>query len=93
MGMAKSNSIVIETNSPAEITLSTPRRKPIEFEVGGGNIDRDEYPGPYTVTPTREDQTLNTRNKIMAANVTVFEIPYVEVRNPVGGKTVTIGGT
>ena len=90
--MAKRNSIVLETSAPAEITLSTPHRKPIEFEVIGGNIDRDEYPGPYTVTPTREDQTLNTRNKLMADNVTVFEIPYSEVSNLVGGKTAIIGG-
>lgn len=89
--MAK-NSIVIETYAPAEITLSTPRRKPIEFEVDNGNVDRAEYPGPYTVTPTREDQTLHTRNKTMAADVTVFEIPYSEVSNLVGGKTAIIGG-
>ena len=91
--MAKRNEIIIDSVGTAEITLSTPRRQEVDLEVSGENIEHDEYPGPYTVTPKREVQTLHTKSKTMALNVTVFEIPYVEVRNPVGGKTVTIGGT
>lgn len=55
-------------------------------------ITGDMYGGPYEVTPKIESVVLATRNKTMNNDVTVFEIPYVEVRNPVGGKTVTIGG-
>lgn len=53
----------------------------------------DYYEGDYTVTPKAyEAQTLETQGLAMRDDVTVFEIPYVEVSNPVGGKTVTIGG-
>lgn len=52
----------------------------------------EEYEGPYEVTPKIESQMLATRNKTMIDNVTVLEIPYAEVTNPVGGKTAIIGG-
>lgn len=41
----------------------------------------DPYPGPYTVTPSAEEQTLATRGKTMAADVTVDAIPagYADV--------------
>jgi len=39
----------------------------------GGSYD--VYTGPYTVTPTRETQSLNTRGKIASANITVNPIP------------------
>lgn len=55
-------------------------------------VTGDMYDGPYDVTPRIESVILETRNKTMREDVTVYEIPYVEVRNPVGGKTVTIGG-
>lgn len=59
----------------------------IEIPVG------DFYTGEYTVTPhAYEAQVLPTQNKAMLRDVTVLEIPYVAVSNPVGGKTVTIGG-
>lgn len=89
------NSIDIKTGPPASITLSTPRRQAIELEVtsgGGGSPGGEEYPGPYTVTPTRENQVLRTAQKVATRNITVFEIPYVEVSNMSGGKTATIGG-
>lgn len=34
-----------------------------------------QYPGPYTVTPTRSTQTLSTYGLTMGANVTVNPIP------------------
>ena len=40
--------------------------------VGGGG---ETYPGPYTVTPTRSTQTLQTRGLVMSADVTVNPIP------------------
>lgn len=35
----------------------------------------DPYPGPYTVTPTQETQTLATAEKSMAQDVTINPIP------------------
>jgi len=49
------------------------------------------YTGPYEVTPKPYDvQTLQTINKTLQNNVTVFTIPYYEVSNT-SGKTCYIG--
>lgn len=61
-----------------------------------GELDRDGsveyYTGDYEVTPTSEEITLPTGNKILNWDVTVHQIPYFEVFNPSGGHTVIIGG-
>ena len=51
----------------------------------------DVYEGTYTVTPKATTQTLETQNKLMQSNVVVEKIPYAEVSNSTGGKTVSIG--
>ena len=38
-------------------------------------VEGDPYSGPYTVTPGRNAQVLETRGKIMTENVTVEPIP------------------
>lgn len=53
--------------------------------------DYDVYEGTYKVIPSVSSQTLNTANKLMQADVIVEQIPYAEVTNNSGGKTVTIG--
>ena len=51
------------------------------------------YEGDYVVTPKPlEEQILETKDFRMTDDVTVKEIPYAEVTNPVGGKTAIIGG-
>ena len=52
----------------------------------------DVYHGVYEVTPSSNDQELETRGKLLADNVLVNAIPYEEVTNPSGGTTVIIGG-
>lgn len=50
------------------------------------------YEGPYEVVPKRKQvQILDTTNKRMKGDVTVFEIPEYEVGNPYG-TTFIIGG-
>lgn len=53
--------------------------------------DYDVYDGSYTVIPQTFRQTLGTSNKLMQSNLIVEKIPYAEVENSAGGKTVTIG--
>lgn len=52
----------------------------------------EPYEGARTVTPTTEDQTLDTSMKFMTGDVTVKEIPYGETSNEAGGYTASIGG-
>lgn len=65
----------------------------LNLELGTliGDDARDHYEGPYEATPKKNDiQTLETNDKIMDNDLTVLEIPYSEVDNPEGGKTINI---
>lgn len=50
------------------------------------------YQGDYTITPATHTQILETKDTILYNDFTVEEIPFFEVSNNAGGKTVTIGG-
>lgn len=63
----------------------------IEFQVDfGQGGELPWYSGPYIVTPTFEDQYLDTDHKSMQTDVTVKEIPVHEVSNA-HGYTLVIG--
>lgn len=66
-----------------------PRTPALHLRIGEGH-SVDWYPGPYEVTPKRQDQTLATKNKTMREDVTVYEIPYYQTANPYG-TTFVIG--
>lgn len=52
------------------------------------------YEGAYTVTPSvSNEQTLETAQTFMDADVKIEKVPYVEVSNISGGVTATIGET
>lgn len=50
-----------------------------------------EYTGDYTVTPKVEAQTLKTAGKCMTEDLRIKAIPYYNVSNMAGGKTIYIG--
>ena len=69
---------------------------PIQFgeiyQIGtGGESDIQIYGGPYSVIPEIREQTLETAQKMLIANMKIKEIPYAEVSNVANGITVTIG--
>ena len=49
------------------------------------------FNGDYEVVPKVENQSLETKDKLMAKDVLIKSIPYYEVSNPQGGNTVYIG--
>lgn len=59
------------------------------YEITNGIVHY--YDGSYEVTPSSFPQSLSTENLVMRNNVNIKEIPYYEVLNQSGGKTVTIG--
>jgi len=75
---------LIETEPTIKIKLS-------ETGGGGGGERLPYYTGSYKITPRKAEITLPTKNKSMANDVTIFQIPYSTVRNESGGDTVTIG--
>lgn len=50
------------------------------------------YTGEYEVTPDFSEQTLQTKNRRMAGDITVKSIQVESVSNASGGRTVYIGG-
>lgn len=60
-------------------------------EGGGGGGILPYYSGDYEVDPRKVDQVLETKNKSMRDDVVVNSINYLEVSNPQGGMTATIG--
>ena len=61
------------------------------FQTVAKAPDVEYYEGEYAVTPSVKAQTLQTAYKMLEENLVVLEIPYAEVSNNSGGKTVTIG--
>lgn len=76
--------IDVEDSNVVKITVD-------ESSGSGGGTRLPDYTGSYTVTPKVTQVVLPTKNKSMVNDVTVFQIPFKEVDNPSGGKTVTIG--
>ncbi len=56
-------------------------------EYVGGDI----YEGSYEVTPSVENQTLATKERVLTDDITILEIPFFSVGNTAGGNTVYIG--
>ena len=50
------------------------------------------YEGEYEITPRAYDQTLDTKDKTLLQDMTVFKIPFSETINLSGGYTANIGG-
>lgn len=50
----------------------------------------EEYEGEYTIIPSIEEQSMNTKDKLLKENVIIESIPYYETSNE-SGKTVYIG--
>lgn len=53
-------------------------------------IGGEEYKGEYVAIPTTEEQQFATKGKVMRDNMTVKKIPFFNVSNTSGGKTVYI---
>ena len=80
--MSKVKQNTVELRAILQTVIELPSADVTEYEV---------YEGTYTVTPKTAAQTLETQNKLMQSDVVVEKIPYAEVTNNTGGKTVTIG--
>lgn len=58
----------------------------------GQSRECKSYSGTYDVVPKTNEQILDTYDRHMDENLTIRAIPYAEVTNNSGGKTVSIGG-
>lgn len=51
----------------------------------------ERYEGDYEITPSKEVQIIESKDKVMLDDITIHSIPYAEVTNTANGVTVTIG--
>lgn len=82
------NSAIIEAYVSADISITCPDLGTLLIV---NRSDYDTYEGSYEVIPTPEGLTLETRDKVMEADLAIKPIPYYETSNPYG-QTVYIGG-
>lgn len=54
------------------------------------SISRPNYDGDYTIIPSINEQTLETKNKVMTDNLNIKQIPYFQTSNQYGD-TIYIG--
>ena len=78
----------ISVKSEAVIINTTTEPSEDEYYHGESGSDEEDY----KVNPTFSDQVLPTRGKRMKMDLTVSAVPYTEVSNGSGGRTVTIMG-
>ena len=72
-------------------TLSAPNS--LRGTLAKNAYDPLPYEGEYEVVSKIDwDETLDPAKKYLSRNIVVKAIPYAEVSNEYGGKTVTIGG-
>lgn len=65
----------------------------VEGTIGHRVKEPLDYSGAYEVTSMIDiEQTLETAKRYLDQNIKVKAIPYAEVSNLSGGRTVTIGG-
>lgn len=82
-------SFTFENNSGFDFSFDNPSWS-FDFTE---RISTPPYEGDYEVTSLPfQDQLYETKGYRMRDDLTVKAIPYEEVSNPQGGKTVTIGG-
>lgn len=60
------------------------------FQTTNAAPDIEYYKGDYAVTPKVTAQTLPTAQKTMGEDLTVLAIPFYNVSNNSGGKTIYI---
>lgn len=82
------NSASINATVSADISITCADLGPLLII---NRSDYDIYEGSYEVLPTPEGLTLDTKDKVMEADVSIKPIPYYETSNPYG-QTVYIGG-
>ena len=56
-----------------------------------GYEEYEVYKGSYEVTPKVAEQSMYTKDKLMAEDVKIKSIPFFSVSNETGGNTVYIG--
>lgn len=89
---------ILETDVVSEeeekIDIEVEQYEDISVDIDGVFIAAGEYQhydGEYQAIPKFENQTLETKNKVMDFDVQIKPIPVEKVANTSGGNTVIIG--
>ena len=85
--VTQDSSVLLTVMEDDEITLTA------ENSVGQmqSAATAPTYTGSYEVTPSGEQTVLETAQKTMQDDVTIHPIPYYDISNTAGGRTIYIG--
>lgn len=74
-----------------KVKVSTGHKVIVKVKAEIGNVSVPVYSGEYEVIPrTSTDVVLKTSGMKMKENITVKPVPFFEVENPQGGKSIFI---
>lgn len=82
----------ILTNAARNIKCRITPQAQISCLIGKSPVTIPAYEGSYEIQPKQNEQIMPTKGRMMQKDMKIQEIPYEEVSNNTGGKTVTIGG-
>lgn len=86
--------LTVTQEKPVLLTVHEPDEITLTAENGAGQVrvsdDIPTYMGAYEVTPSSGQTVLKTAQKKMRDDVTVHPIPYYDVTNKAGGRTIYI---
>ena len=86
--------VTFEIEPVSALTFAVEKMRTVLFDFSDITIHPGSYvhyEGDYVITPRTHEQLMETKEKIMDANVTILQIPADYVGNEKGGKTATIG--
>lgn len=86
--------IEITIAEPPIVDICIVSEDTVEVDIGSELVrlgDYEEYQGPFSIEPAKHVQKLPTSDKYVSRDITVKQVPYAEVSNNAGGKTVIIG--
>ena len=75
-----------------DVDVVTAKSVVVDVEEGSHGGILPYYEGTYKVTPSLQEQVLETANKSMKENVEVLQIPVHKFSNASNGHTMVIGG-
>lgn len=73
-----------------DVSVRSPEKFKMGVETGLLVAAFPDYEGIYEVTPTPDEQVLETARRTMRDDLTVHSIPYHKTSNESGGYTVSI---
>lgn len=79
--------VIFDQAQDMQVTFTAEENLDVNY---GPGVFISDYDGPYSVTPSAEEQTLSTRNKTLESDITINPIPSNYGLITWDGTTITV---